>query len=399
MCDTVVIADGDRVMFAKNSDRDPNEAQQLEWHAAREHDRVAQLACTWIRIPQVERTNAVVISRPFWMWGAEMGSNEYGVTIGNEAVFTNEPEQPLGLTGMDLVRLALERAATAEQAVQVITRLLETHGQGGRCGYELQRLSYHNSFAIADPTSAFILETAGRKWQVERVSGVRTISNALSIASFARAHQNRLKTRLAHAAVRQERTKRLADRSSELVDVFAILRDHGATDVPHYTWLNGAAAAPCMHAGGVLSLGSQTTASWVSELRPGGSHHWATGTAAPCTSLFKPVAVDEPIDLGPVAGRRADLRSLWWRHERFQRTVMSDPERFMPIFRAERDVIEADWAAEPPPSAQAFARGGELLRRWYAAVAQHVAPDRRPLLTRWFWRIRNATARLPGGVR
>ena len=91
MCDTLVSLTDEGVLFAKNSDRDPNESQQLRWFEAADHDIGGEMACTWVSIPQVARTNAVLVSQPWWMWGAEMGTNEFGVTIGNEAVFTKQP--------------------------------------------------------------------------------------------------------------------------------------------------------------------------------------------------------------------------------------------------------------------------------------------------------------------
>ena len=132
----MVLVEPGRVLFAKNSDRDPNEAQLLDWQPRRVHGAGSRVRCTWIEIDQVAETHAVLLSRPFWMFGAEMGANGHGVVIGNEAVFTRAPTQQVGLTGMDLIRLALERASTAGEAVAVITGLLERHGQGGGCGHE-----------------------------------------------------------------------------------------------------------------------------------------------------------------------------------------------------------------------------------------------------------------------
>lgn len=399
MCDTMVRVGADRVLFGKNSDRDPNEAQLLEWQPALEHPAGASVACTYLTIPQVPRTNAVLFSRPFWMWGAEMGTNEHGVTIGNEAVFTDQPYAETGLTGMDLLRLALERAATAAEAVHTIVALLETHGQGGGCGHEDRAFTYHNSFLVADPGSAFVLETAGRHSAVEQVhQGGRSISNGLTIEGFAEAHRDRLRTRVSACHVRRAITEPGAHAATGPRDVAAVLRSHGMSAVPDYGIVNGAMAAPCMHAGGIAAA-SQTTASWVSELTEDGSRHWATGTAAPCTSLFLPVAVDRPADLGPAPTDRADPATWWWQHERLHRAAMRDPRAALPLIVDERDQIERGWFAEPPATEEAVDAAADARRRWFERVAAVVDRDARPWYVRRYWSVRDRRAGLASAPR
>jgi secernin len=55
------------------------------------------------------------------MWGAEIGTNEHGVVIGNKGLSARSaaPRVP-ALIGMDLIRLGLEWAASAAEAVAVI---------------------------------------------------------------------------------------------------------------------------------------------------------------------------------------------------------------------------------------------------------------------------------------
>uniref|UniRef100_A0A1A7X7F6 Secernin 3 n=1 Tax=Iconisemion striatum TaxID=60296 RepID=A0A1A7X7F6_9TELE len=188
-CDTFVAlppsTEGHHIIFGKNSDRPCDEVQEVVYFPARDHNPDEKLECTYIEIEQVAHTHAVVLSRPAWLWGAEMGANEHQVCIGNEAVWGRESaDEEEALLGMDLVRLGLERADTAETAVGVITELLERYGQGGTCMEDESSFTYHNSFLISDRKEAWVLETSGKHWAAERVQGgYRNISNQYGITT------------------------------------------------------------------------------------------------------------------------------------------------------------------------------------------------------------------------
>jgi dipeptidase len=425
MCDTLTAlaeaSAGGAALFAKSSDRERNEAQGLEMVARADHAPGAMLAATYIAIPQAARTHACLLSRPFWMWGAEMGANEHGLVIGNEAMHATVPAQRRrALTGMDLVRLGLERAASAAEAVAVITGLLERHGQGGDCGH-LGRFYYHNGFIIADPREAYVLETVGRWWVVEKVTGLRALSNALSIGhGYDRASDALLAHARAEgwtdAAGRFDFAGRLIDdardavsfgrgrcaRGTELLErrrgtlgvgeMMAMLRDHGpeAEGRDDWTPADTLRRTICMHAAEGARR-SQSVGSMVSELRPGGAVHWLTGTSAPCLSLFKPVLFETGLpDVGPPPSDVYDDASLWWRHERLHRAALADFAGALAAIAPERDRLERGFVEAVD---QALAHGDPQARR--AAVAgcwrEAEAAEAR-------WRAALAPRRIAGGA-
>nr|XP_033774310.1 secernin-2 [Geotrypetes seraphini] len=171
------------VIFGKNSDRPRDEVQEVVYFPAAAHPQGSKVKCTYLELDQVEVTHAVILSRPAWLWGAEMGANEHGVCIGNEAVWTKEPvTEGEALLGMDLVRLGLERSLSAGGALDTITQLLEQYGQGGSCREDPAFFTYQNTFLLTDRKEAWVLETAGHYWAAQRIqSGSRNISNQLSI--------------------------------------------------------------------------------------------------------------------------------------------------------------------------------------------------------------------------
>lgn len=384
MCDTMVatsdVTDDGITIFAKNSDREPNEAHFLQIIPAADHAPGESVRCTYLEIPQTAHTFRILVAKPFWIWGAEMGANEHGLTIGNEAVFTRIPYQKDGgLTGMDLLRLALERARTAYEGVQVITQLLEQYGQGGNCGFT-HGFYYHNSFILADPRDAWVLETAGKHWAAEQVKGVRTISNGLTIESrwdmasadlinyavergwckrredfsFRGCYSDFLFTTFSDCASRQCRTTDILNaraKNISLETVMRTLRDHGVLERAPAQGLAGACV--CMHAGFGPVRANQTTGSMVSYLDADNPLHFVTGTAAPCTSIFKPVWLDAGLpDIGPEPNDTYDERTLFWRHERLHRATLLDYPARIEMYRHERDALEATFVED------AFVRHG-----------------------------------------
>lgn len=354
MCDTMVIRHKDAVYFAKNSDREPGEAQLVVRIPAETPDPGQRLKTTYIEIDHAPRRNGLILSKPFWIWGAEMGANEHGVVIGNEAVFTRLVDDAEGLIGMDLLRLGLERGNNADEALQVITDLLELHGQGGPCGYRDKGLRYDNSFIIADARRIWVLETAGRHWVAKKVDAFAGISNCLTIGTdydicseglenfarkkglftghgrldFKKTFDTRLVPYFAGAAGRLAASRACMSRFAgqgemTVAHMTEMLRIHSSG---HTEPRNGANSDVCMHAGGFIRR-SQTCGSMVSKLSQDGVLHFFTGTSAPCISIFRPVSFDMDTDFSVLNpdGETVD-GSLWRRHEHVHRRVLFNEE-------------------------------------------------------------------------
>lgn len=381
MCDTVCVLGADRTLFAKNSDRPPGEAQVVEWHPARPAG--GTLRATHIELPDTG-AHALLASRPAWMWGAEHGVNEHGLAIGNEKVWTiDDPHaQPPALLGMDLVRLALERARTADDALDVLTELLGEHGQGGS-GEEDHDEPYFSSFLIADPDGGWVVETSARTWAARPVEGGAAISNRVSLGTdWTRASTDVAPGRdfqdwrdpnapVAIADVRLAVTTCVTASSARDLtprDLAALLRHHGerpwgapgsdasaVSPVPAGVDEHWNGLTVCMHVHDYQA----TTAAMVAELPRDGAP-WRAWVALgnPCASVFVPLL--PPGALPPLASPRT-----WERFARLARRVEADAEALATV-RAELAPVEGElWDAAD----DAAAAGTATARDRYAAGA------------------------------
>lgn len=416
MCDTFICpphlsATGNWI-FGKNSDREPNEIQLSKRYPTRVNLSGKQ-QCTFIEVDHVKETFATILSQPIGMWGAEMGINEKGVTIGNEAVFTkiSIPKKNTGLTGMDMLRLALESSATARNALEKLKELNEKYGQDANGGYQSD-FYYHNSFLIADADEAFVLETAGKFWAVEYVKTFRAISNGLSIGKtydeihpeaiyfarkkswistgedfdFAKAFSAYWMPRLANCQLRRTTVEKHQKEKFGISDAFRTLRTHDDTET-YFSPHRATTASVCMHASGLFSP-QQTTASMVVEIRKEQPHTvWLTGSAAPCLSVFTPFYFDSDIFF--------DEKEHWLKWEQWHRKAIHDYQQAHIETERARNEPETDWIQKDASlinghqyaqlsqlSVEALQKSNEVFRQ----LMQLPLNKKSSLLYRLFWK-------------
>ncbi len=158
-------------LFGHNCNRPEGEEVSLLRVAGRAFAPGESIQAGDVVLPQVRRTWTVLASRGPGQWGYAHGLNEHGVSIGLTTIRTRRREAAPALRGPDLVRLGLERATGARQAVDGITDLVGRHGQG------VTDAGLDSAFLIADNREAFVVETFGSHWAVQHVGAVRAVSD------------------------------------------------------------------------------------------------------------------------------------------------------------------------------------------------------------------------------
>ena len=319
MCDSYYLPVEGGAFFGKNSDRHATEPQALRIIARRKPQATIRIGSRILET--ADEGHAMAISCPTWMPGAEMGLNDAGVAIGNEAVFSRFKAAPDGVLGMDFVRAALAGASSAQGALDILISLTERHEQGGNGSYK-GKLVYNNSYMIAGPDGAYILETAAHRWAWKAVEGPASISNAYSItddykrldaatrksiapvnermacldeadagrlgekASWKAYVEDRFRSMFTAGDARRRALEVLLSASVEAgnrASAMAILRAHAAIDPQK----PGKPRNICDHDGDIM--GNPTTSSMLVEYKPSGTTLWFTGASYACSNLFKPM--------------------------------------------------------------------------------------------------------------
>jgi hypothetical protein len=306
MCD-IVFAKGDKVkIIGKNSDRPYLESQRFVFLTPKINEFDYERA-TYIKIPNYKKKFRVILAKPFWMWGGEMGINECGLVICNVALFSKRKfkKENSGLLGMDMIRIALETSEKAEEALSKIIELVENYGQDVNSSYRGKFL-YDNAFLISDKDTAFYIETVDKNWVFRKIDKSESFSNTFSIETkydkisikkmddlrekekinFKKSYEDFLFSLVAGGVIRKKRTTELLKLKSQskkelaAKDIAEILKDHKG----FLTF------SVCMHYKPFFCP-AETANSFIVELKPE-PVIWITGGPHPCMSIYKPFSFE-----------------------------------------------------------------------------------------------------------
>ena len=371
MCDTLCAPGRSGMVFAKNSDRPPGEVQ-VAWPFGRRGSAGCTLRTQYLTIGDTG-AHATFLSCPTWLWGAEHGVNEHGVAIGNERVSTTHDAAAAkpALIGMDLVRLGLERARSAAEAVGVMTELLEAYGQGGIAD-AAHAEAYDSSFLIADPEEAFVLETAGADYAAAAFPAGAAISNRLTLGTgwtrasagltpgedFGRFRDAGEDTR--YADVRLAASRRFLDSAPPggltPAATAAHLRDHGTgpwgapgvagpvEPPPAYVGSDFTGVTVCMHVRGL----SVTAASMIAELplgiEDGAPLRAYVAAGSPCASIYVPAFPRTVAGPPPFVPLELSGPELWHAADALRQRVEADPDALAAVRALLQPVEDELWA-------------------------------------------------------
>jgi secernin len=451
MCDTwIALRSATRtknVILGKNSDRPIFDCQPLMFYPRQYWPASSSLKLEYVEIPQAEITYATLGSSPYWCWGYEEGINEYGVVIGNEAIYTKSFREAaeahragqgleLGLLGMDLLRLALERSQSAAQAVEVMGELIERYGQFGS-GVPTKNHAeggYDGSFLIADPDEGWVLEAAGRRWVARKVTeDTYSISNEPTIRQqwdvgstdieqyaanqgwwrsgepfdFARAYIDERKPRqVSHLRVMRSR-QLLNECAGDITPdwMMRIARDHYEVSFlggPSFDAADPDFHSICMHVSPAGFTWGNTASSCVAVLPKSADEipvfWWTPGP--PCNGCYVPFFVHGDrlpavVSTAGTFGKQVcpapeaatdefSAESYWWLFRRLNDAVKGDPVHSIPGFyparnrlvRARFDALEQEFKAQLPDvlsAAQALGKADpRALNDFTAACVERV---------------------------
>jgi len=296
------------------------------------------------------------------------------VVIGNEALQSKlRPDKPT-LTGMDLVRLGLERGSNAREALDAITSAVECFGQG-KFEHPDGHSTYDNGFIVADPNEAYVLETAGHEWAARKVQKSQGISNTYSISNnWDLISENALRlatksadyngngkvdfrdffkedTKFSYSADQRElRSCSLLDHHAGKINIskiISILSDHSGQGLESKNKVEAIESGHgiCMHSDSV-DKGSNTAASVIADLCADDTRlpiYW-TSMYSPCTGIFLPNFMEGSLNESVTFGeKKSSQNSAWWIFYYLNQSLKTGNAQDLAHLREEFDNLQTEF--------------------------------------------------------